>query len=469
MALTSEAQKIAARPRKTRTWGVFLREHRHAILDADLQHLLAHSARQEPGGPEPGEAGRLALATLWQASGHVGERDAVELPVLDKRWPRGRDGRGAAPPPCSQGPLCPCRRRRIAHAVAQSLRDCPVALAEQTGGCGARQRRAVLDSPPRVGAGRVEDPLPLRGHALRQAVGLAAQALGPATMALSEAAGLTLGGHRSLQAALDLDGGEPSARARARGLGLEEGARWPHGRAPPPTLAVQVSPIQEGMETITQRITPETAPAPEGGPEGRRITPPVAPDRRLASEEKARRHGRQSSATTCHGFQEHGAVDLESTVPREVVVRPAHAPAHAAGERRAETLEHAPGLWQLASDLGDMASPRIAPWAEQGGDMRARPWPHVGPLCTKQACLVDCAARPGTCPGGHTVPPGPRQGCPVSGGGGCQGSLARPVHDSHARARQEACTSVQMRRASSHGAPRCRPSEDGPRCAHGPR
>ena len=43
IALTSEEQQRAARTRKTRKVFVFLREHRHAILDADFQRLLAHS------------------------------------------------------------------------------------------------------------------------------------------------------------------------------------------------------------------------------------------------------------------------------------------------------------------------------------------------------------------------------------------------------------------------------------------
>jgi len=43
IALTSEEQKIAVRTRKTRKFFVFLREHRHELLDADFQHMLAQS------------------------------------------------------------------------------------------------------------------------------------------------------------------------------------------------------------------------------------------------------------------------------------------------------------------------------------------------------------------------------------------------------------------------------------------
>ena len=402
MALTSEERKSAARPRQTRTFFVLLRAHRHESLDADFQPLLAQSSRQEPGGPEPVDAGLLALATLVQASGHVGERDAVELTVMDTRWPRVLDGLGAEPPPCRQGTLCTCRRRRIAHDVAKTLLDRTGALAEHPGGVGARPRRAVLDAPPLVGAGRVADPLTLLGHALRQAGGLAAQALGPSTVARREAAGLTLVGPSRLTAALDLDGGE--SRARARGLVLEEGARGQHGLEQPPPLAVQAPPLQAVMETITPMSTPETAPAPAGGPGGRRIPQPVAPDRRLAIEEKALRPGRTSRATPCNGVQEHWAVDLESPVTREVVVRPANEPEHEAVELLAETLEQPPGLLQLAIDLGYMASPRIAQWAAQGVHIMARPWPQVGPLFTKDDFTLDFASMRVTCPNRQTVP-----------------------------------------------------------------
>ena len=43
IALTLEEQKIAVRTRKTRKFFVFLREHRHALLDADFQNTLAQS------------------------------------------------------------------------------------------------------------------------------------------------------------------------------------------------------------------------------------------------------------------------------------------------------------------------------------------------------------------------------------------------------------------------------------------
>src|SRR5215218_10555839 len=142
--------------------------------------------------------------------------------------------------------------RLIAHDLDKRLLERTMALAEKTGGFGVRQLRAALDSTPLFGAGRVEDTLNLLGHALRKAVGLAAQELGIATLAVVEAAGLRLVGQSSLKAALDLDWGEPHARARALGLVLAEVARWQHWLEQQHTLAAQAPPLKEVMATITQ-------------------------------------------------------------------------------------------------------------------------------------------------------------------------------------------------------------------------
>jgi transposase len=110
----------------------------------------------------------LALATLLQAYCHVGDRDAVELTVMDKRWQRVLDCLGAEQPPFSQGTLCNFRMRRLAHNLDTTLLERTGALAEKTGGFGARQLRAVLDSTPLFGASRVEETLNLLGQALRR-------------------------------------------------------------------------------------------------------------------------------------------------------------------------------------------------------------------------------------------------------------------------------------------------------------
>src|SRR5262245_46683194 len=323
IALTPEEQKIVARTRKARKFFVFLRERRHELLDNAFQDTLAQAYSPEPGGKEPVEAGVLALATLLQAYCHVSDRDAVELTVMDKRWQMVLDCLGAEQPPFSQGTLFNFRMRFMQHNLDKALLERTVALAEQTGGFGARQLRAVLDSTPLFGAGRVEDTFNLLGHALRKVVGLAAQELDTSVDAIVADAGLLLIGHSSLKAALELDGGVPTAREQALGLVLEEVERWKRWLEPQHQLAAHEPPMQEMMETLAHLVAQDTEPDPEGGPGGRRLKQPVAPDRRLSIEDKVMRHSRQSSAKTFNGFQEHFAVELDSKVTREGVVRPA--------------------------------------------------------------------------------------------------------------------------------------------------
>ena len=322
---------------------------------------------------------------------------------MDKRWQMVLDCLGAEHPPFSRGTLFHFRTRLIAHNLDKTLLDRTVALAEQTGGFGARQLRAALDSTPLFGAGRVEDTLNLLGHALRKAVGLAAKALDTSAEVLMADAGLELVGQSSLKAALDLDWGAPTARARALRLVLEEVERWKNWLEQQ-HLAAQESPMHEVLETIAQIVAQDTEPDPEGGPGARRIKQHVAPDRRISIEDAAMRHGRKSSAKTFNGFKEHIALDLDSQVTREVVVCPANQPEHEAVDLLAEVLEQDPGLFQLDIDLGYMASPRIAQWAAQGVHIIARPWPQSRPLLTKDAFTLDFPHGTVTCPNGQTVP-----------------------------------------------------------------
>lgn len=415
IALPLEEQKIATRTRKARRFCVLLRERRPALLAVDFPRTLAPSSSPAPHGKAPVEAGLWALALLLQAYGTVGDRDAVALTVMAKRWQMVRDCLDTAPPPCSQGTLCNLRMRLLEHDLDQALLDRTVALAAKTGGCGARQRRAALDSTPLLGASRVEDTLHWLGHALRKAVGLVAQARETSADVLLEEAGLPLVGCRSLKAALDLRWGEPGAKGQALRLVLEEGERWKRWLEQHQHLPEPEAPLQEVMDPIVQIIEQDTEPAPAGGPAGRRLKKHGAPDRRIAIADKDMRHGRKSRRKTFNGFKEHFVLDRASKVTREVVVRPATEPAYEAVELVVDVLESGQGLLQWAIDLGYMASPRITQGAEPGGSILARPWPHGGPLCSKADCTLDFAHGLVTCPNGQTVPriPGRPVQCPA--------------------------------------------------------
>jgi len=388
---------------------VFVREHRHEVLAATFPATLTATERAEPGGKAPVAAGLLALAPLVPASWHVGDRDAVDLTGMDKRWQRVLDGLGAEPPPLSQRTLGNCRRRLMAHTRDKSLLERPVTGAEQPGGLGARHLRAAVDSTPLCGAGRVAATLHLRGQAWRKAGGRAARALGVSAAARREEAGWGLGGPSSRKAALDLDWGQPQAREPAPRLGLAAVARWTTWLEQPPRRMEEGAPLKDVMDTIAPLVTQDTAPDPAGGPGGPRRQTPGAPARRLSRAEADMRHGRKSRAKTCHGLPAHCGLDWARQVPRAVVVRPAPEPAHAAVARLVETLAQPPGLLQRAIDLGDRASPRLTPGAAPGVSSMARPWPQGGPRFTKDAFTCDFGPGQVTCPGGQTVPMVPGQ------------------------------------------------------------
>ena len=73
---------------------------------------------------------------------------------------------------------------------------------------------------------------------------------------------------------------------------------------------------------------------------------------------------------------------------------------HSAGQIvKNKKLDH-----RVDIDLGYMASPRMAQWAEQGVYIIARPWPQGGTRFTKDDFTCDFGHGQVTCPGGQTVP-----------------------------------------------------------------
>ena len=143
MEPTDRVDPRRAKDRSAYTQGpkffVFLRERRHELLDTALQDTLAQAYSPEPGGKAPVEAGVLALATLLQDYCNVSDREAVALTVMDKRWQMVLDCLDAAQPPFSQGTLFNFRMRLLQHNLDKTLLERTVAMAEKTGGFGARQ------------------------------------------------------------------------------------------------------------------------------------------------------------------------------------------------------------------------------------------------------------------------------------------------------------------------------------------
>ena len=154
---------------------------------------------------------QLALATLLQAYTQVSDDEVIEATTMDRRWQLVLDCLDCETPPFSKGTLVVFRQRLIAQQMDRRLLERTVEIAARSGGFGARQLRAALDSSPLWGAGRVEDTYNLLGHALRKALGVIARQQGRGLRAVAEEAGAFLIAGPSVKAALDLDWDDPSA------------------------------------------------------------------------------------------------------------------------------------------------------------------------------------------------------------------------------------------------------------------
>src|SRR5438874_10545900 len=133
---------------------VFLRQHRHELVDEEFQSELAEAYVDSPKGQPPVPPARLALATILQAYTKVSDDEVIEATVMDRRWQLVLDCMDAGESPFAKGTLVGFRRRLIESDLDRRLVERTVELAARTKGFGARALRAALDSSPLGGAGR---------------------------------------------------------------------------------------------------------------------------------------------------------------------------------------------------------------------------------------------------------------------------------------------------------------------------
>jgi transposase len=144
-------QRVIKAVRRARLF-VFLREHRHELLDEGFQAELAEAYPDSPKGQPPVPPAQLALATILQAYAGVSDDEVIEATVMDRRWQLVLDCTGAEEPPFSKGTLVGFRKRLIQHDLDRRLVERTVELAARTKGFGARALRGA-GFLPAVGRG----------------------------------------------------------------------------------------------------------------------------------------------------------------------------------------------------------------------------------------------------------------------------------------------------------------------------
>jgi transposase len=344
---------------------------------------------------------QLALVTLLQAYTGASDDEAIEALTMDRRWQLVCDCLDCERAPLGKGTLVRFRHALIAQGFDRRLIERTVALAERDRGVGPRQLRAALDSSPLWGAGRVEDTYNLLGHALRKALSVIARQQGRGLAAVAADTGAELVAGSSLKAALDLDWGDPSERQRALALVLGTLDAVEHWVAEHPEMG-ELRPVGESLGAAHQ-VRAQDVERAENGVVA--LGRGVARERRIAIEEAALRHGRQSRRQRIDGYKRQVWQDWDTGLVRAGGVTPANAPEASVTTAIMVDLEpQEVRLVQRHIDRGYLSSPLV----------RQRPaalaiycqaWPvRNGERVPKTAFTLDWEQGTIRCPNAITVP-----------------------------------------------------------------
>src|SRR5436309_4109249 len=217
--LSKQEEQIVKKIRKAKLF-VFLRQHRHELLDEGFQQELASLYRKAERGQPPVSPAMLALALILEAYMGVSDDEVIEATLMDRRWQVVLDCLDTEQAPFSKGTLVAFRQRLIEAQMDRRLIERTIEIASHSQGFGPRALRAALDSSPLWGAGRVEDTYNLVGHALKKVLRVVADQQGRELVEVAKQAGAELVCGSSLKAALDRDWDQQIAKDEALELVL---------------------------------------------------------------------------------------------------------------------------------------------------------------------------------------------------------------------------------------------------------
>ena len=83
--LSEQEEQIVKRIRRAKLF-VFLRRHRHELLDEAFQQELAGLYRTSERGQPPIAPAMLVLALILEAYTGVSDDEVIEATVMDRRW-----------------------------------------------------------------------------------------------------------------------------------------------------------------------------------------------------------------------------------------------------------------------------------------------------------------------------------------------------------------------------------------------
>lgn len=405
---SSVEQRILHLCRKQKLWQ-FLREYRHLLLDEEVRSGLADMySPTGKGCPVPPE--QLALAMLLQVAFGVPDHEVPTLTVVDQRWRMvlGCLDDTSGEPLFSQGTVFHFRERAREHGFIKQLLEKTVTLARETKGFSHKRLRAMIDSSPLVGAGRVEDTFNLIGRALRSLITVASQEAGQREEKLVEELALSVASAKSVKAALDVDWRLPSARADALSALLEQFGRlmaWINSQFE--AEAVEQPPLSDAIALVERFIAQDTEPDPDDPTSGKRRVKTGNGKRQVSVHDPDQRHGRKSKSKVFVGYKRHVAVDAD--VPGLVLavhVKPANLREHDAAAPLLRNVEDmGMDVTDLHIDRGYLAANAVHERRHNGMKLVSKPPtpPRNRKRFGKADFDVDAQGGKVTCPAGHCV------------------------------------------------------------------
>ncbi|BCL80964.1 IS1182 family transposase [Ktedonobacteria bacterium brp13] len=380
---------------------VFLRHHRHELFDDAFQEELATLYAPSLRGQPPIPPAQLALATIVQAYTGASDDEVIEATLMDRRWQLVLDCLDTEQAPFSKGTLVAFRKRLIDAQMDRRLIERTVETASPTREFGSRALRAVLDSSPLWGAGRVEDTYNLIGHALKKIMCVVADQQGREVVEVAKEVGAELVCGTSLKAALDRDWDQQLQKDEALALILQvlhTVDAW-----------VQQLPDQEDKAVadpilaIAKQIQEQDVQISEKGKVS--LIKGVAKDRRISVEDGQMRHGRKSRSVRVDGYKRHVLHDLDTGLIRAVGLTPANVPEASVTEAISEDLDQQKvSLKELHIDRAYLSSHLVRERSEDL-EVYCKAWPvRVGKRFHKQEFVLDWEQQIIRCPAAQEMP-----------------------------------------------------------------
>lgn len=357
-------------------------------------------SRPAERGHPPVPPALLARALILEAYTGVSDDEVIEAPMMDWRWPLVLDGVETDEAPFRKGTRVAFRRRLMEGHRDRRLIERTIERADHRQGFGPRAFCAALASSPLWGAGRVEDPSHLVGHALKKVRCVVADQQGRELVERAKEAGAELVCESSLKVALDREWDRHGEKEEALNLVvhvLRAGESWVQ------TLQHEDALLAQSSLSIAQQVEKQDGDSNEQGKASR--IHGVAKDRRVSVEDAQMRHGRKSRSLLIDGYKRHVLHDLDTGLIRAVGLTPANMPEASVTHAISEDLsqQEVEGK-EFPIDRAYVSSHLVRQRAEDL-DISCKTWPvRNSPRFSKHAFLLDGERQTIRCPASQAIP-----------------------------------------------------------------